>query len=142
MDREGAKMRLDGGHRGLNRSSTAPITTIEHRGTNDMKPLERPSVERSKKIKEQDESMESDGMVGNVHLASGEKNQSDEQLDQSMDKQNNLTVEEAKDEIRRPSADTGSETTRVESDAHDWAAVRKQAETVDGGGPLGLSAKA
>ncbi|KAH4020808.1 hypothetical protein HBI38_172410 [Parastagonospora nodorum] len=131
MDREGAKMRLDGGHRGLNRSSTAPITMLEHKGTNDMKPLERPmGSAKPTDIKEQ---QEPEDMVGNVHLAAGgEKNQSDENIDQSADKQDHLTVEEAKDEMRRPSADTGSEETKVETDGVDWAIMRKQAEGVEG----------
>lgn len=148
MYREGQKMRLDGGNRGLNRSSTAPITTLEHRGKNDIKPLEHPPTEQKPHdIKELDEPKTGgDEMVGNVHLADGAKNYSDEHVDQTTDQAatspTSLSVEEAKNEMRRPSADTGSDTTRVGSDPHDWAAVRKQAEGVEGGRPLDLSARA
>jgi hypothetical protein len=150
MDREGQKMRLDGGNRGLNRSSTAPITTLEHRGTNDIKPLGRPSVEQKPRTSNIEEKREED-MVGNVHLTDGAKNHSDEHVDQTTDQAatspTNLSVEDVKNEIRRPSADTrpstdtNSDTTRVDSDVHDWAAVRKQAEGVEGGRPLDLSAR-
>jgi hypothetical protein len=145
MDREGQKMRLDGGNRGLNRSSTAPITTLEHRGANDIQPLERPSAEQ--KSTPSNIEREND-MVGNVHLASdGRKNHSDERVDQTTSP-TSLQVEGRGDEIRRPkadtrlSADTNSDTTRVESEAnvHDWAKVRIEAEGVEGGRPLHLTA--
>jgi hypothetical protein len=142
MDREGVKTRLDGSHRGLNRSSTAPITTQEHSGTNDMKPLDRPPVlDRPRSIKKEEQSQKNEQHVlGNMHLVDGAKNKSDENVEQPTAASTSLDVQEAKDDIRRPSADTGSETTRVESDAHDWAAVRKQAEGVEGARPLELNA--
>jgi hypothetical protein len=141
MDREGAKTRLDGSHRGLNRSSTAPITTQEHSSTNDMKPLDRPPVSnRPGPIEEDDTPQRGEQHVlGNMHLADGAKNKSDENVDQATTPSAPLDVQDAKHDIRRPSADTSSETTRVESDAHDWAAVRKQAEGIEGGRPLELN---
>jgi UDP:flavonoid glycosyltransferase YjiC (YdhE family) len=40
MARDGANMRLDGTHRGINRSSSAPITNLEHSDTRNVKPLD------------------------------------------------------------------------------------------------------
>ncbi|KAF2825021.1 UDP-Glycosyltransferase/glycogen phosphorylase [Ophiobolus disseminans] len=141
MDREGAKMRLDGSNRGLNRSSTAPITILEHSHTNAMKPLERPNVpDRPRSIKEEEENT----MVGNVHLADGMKSPSGEHVnetpDSSASNRPDFLAVESNDDNRRPSADTGSESTRVEHETQDWAAVRKQAEAVEGGRPLELRA--
>ncbi|KAH8708527.1 hypothetical protein GQ44DRAFT_752724 [Phaeosphaeriaceae sp. PMI808] len=66
LDREHAKTRLDGGHRGLNRSSTAPITLLEHKDKGGVKPLDREGiVDRPKSIKE--ETVEELGL-GNQHL--------------------------------------------------------------------------
>jgi UDP:flavonoid glycosyltransferase YjiC (YdhE family) len=144
MDREGVKTRLDGSHRGLNRSSTAPITTQEHSGTNDMKPLDRPVLtEQPRSIKkEEQQPKDEQHILGNMHLTDrGAKNKSDEHVDQSLAPSPPLEVPESKDDVRRPSADTGSETTKVESDTHDWAAVRKQAEGAEGARPLELNAQ-
>jgi hypothetical protein len=129
MDREGAKMRLDGANRGLNRSSTAPITTLEHRGTGAMKPLERPRHDET--------------MVGNVHLAgagAGLRSGSGEDVNTA-----HLGVESSEaggGAMRTPSMGTGSEDTRVESEGvgMDWANIRKQAEGVEGGMVLELGA--
>jgi len=137
MDREGAKMRLDGTHRGLNRSSTTPITMVEHSHANDMKPLERPQRPRS--IKEEEENP----VLGNVHLADGMKSPSGERvndIDQPAQRPEFWSVESSEGD-RRPSADTNSESTRVGSENMDWAAVRKQADGVEGGRVLELRAQ-
>jgi UDP:flavonoid glycosyltransferase YjiC (YdhE family) len=122
LEREGAKMNLEGGNRGLNRSSTAPITVLEHAGAEDMVPLERPAQPtRPRSIKE--DAGEVNGL-GNSHL----KDESAKSL--------NVTPN---DENRRPSADTSSADTKVENEAHDWAAVRKEAEAaLEGGRTLGV----
>jgi hypothetical protein len=116
MDREGAKMRLDGDHRGLNRSSTAPITTLEHRDTKDVKPLDRPSVgDRPRSIKEGTEQDAGHHGLANV------RNQN-----------NGNAALKVPDVGRKSEADDGSDTTKVESEAVDWAAVRKEAEIAEG----------
>lgn len=110
MHREGEKMRLDGQHRGLNRSSTAPITTLEHASTGGTEPLDRSLYpERPQAIKEENEGAK-DQVLGNMHLKDGSKNKSNENV-----------AAPAGLEQRDDTADTGSEKTRVESNAHDWA---------------------
>ncbi|KAH7082174.1 hypothetical protein FB567DRAFT_99881 [Paraphoma chrysanthemicola] len=118
MDREGAKMRLDGNHRGLNRSSTAPITTLEHSGMNDMKPLERPVITVPGLIEEEQPGQaedKQDHVLGNVHLVGGAKNSSNEELKSPTEQHKNLDVV-TDDANSRPSADTSSENTKVETD--------------------------
>ncbi|KAF1919008.1 hypothetical protein BDU57DRAFT_126423 [Ampelomyces quisqualis] len=133
MDREGEKMRLDGTHRGFNRSSTTPITMLEHRTSNDLKPLDRPPVsDRPRSIKEEEENPrdEGDGILDNVH---GAQTEPGDYFNRDLP-----STPAAKDESSQ-SPDTGSEITKVESEGngnssvntHDWAAVRKQAGNVD-----------
>jgi UDP:flavonoid glycosyltransferase YjiC (YdhE family) len=141
MDREGAKMRLDGGHRGLNRSSTAPITTLEHIGKDDMKPLNHPTPStRPHSIKEETADTTEPHHLGNVHLVDGAKNKSDDYVDEPTEQSHGLSAD-LKDGLRRPSADTNSESTRVENDSNDWVAVRKQAGGVESGRQLELDAQ-
>jgi UDP:flavonoid glycosyltransferase YjiC (YdhE family) len=140
MDREGAKTRLDGSHRGLNRSSTAPITTQEHSGTSDIEPLDfSPVSARFGSVKNDQPRNDEQHVLGNMHLTDGgAKNKSDENIDQSHAPSPPLDVPGPKDNVRSPSVDTGSETTKVEIDTHDFAATRKQAE---GARPLELDAQ-
>ncbi|KAL5113265.1 hypothetical protein ACEQ8H_008871 [Pleosporales sp. CAS-2024a] len=122
MDREGMKTRLDGNHRGLGRSSTAPITTLERSGKQDIKPLD---IDMPRKI----DGPKDGHVLGNTHLSPQGKNKSDERIDQHPGVL-----------AHRPS-DTGSDSTKVELEignkhqhaSVDWAAIRKDMESGVGG---------
>ncbi|KAF2030592.1 UDP-Glycosyltransferase/glycogen phosphorylase [Setomelanomma holmii] len=137
MAHEGVKMRLDGSHRGLNRSSTAPITTIEHSSMNDMKPLEHPATAVPGLIEEEksghDEHQQQQ-VLGNVHLVNGAKNNSNEELKSPTTERERLEVD-ASDATRRPSADTSSENTKVESDMFELPIAKKATEGLENGRP-------
>lgn len=113
MDREGQKIRLDGTARGLNRSSTMPTTMLEYRHKDgDVQGLERPDIPN--KINEIDE-----GMVGNVYLASGTKNRSEEDISAG----NRFDGGKGEADV-----DAGSDSTRVGSEVQDWAAAGRKVE--------------
>lgn len=137
MDREGAKMRLDGSHRGLNRSSTAPITTIEHGSMNDMKPLEHPTVIVPGLIEEEKPKQHADQqqhVLGNVHLVGGAKNNSNEELNSpSVQPETTMLDVDTSNTTRRPSADTSSQNTKVEPDVLDLPIARKATEGLENG---------
>jgi UDP:flavonoid glycosyltransferase YjiC (YdhE family) len=127
LDREGAKMKVDGENRGLNRSSTTPITTLEHAGTNGMAPLVRPvAPTRPRSIKEE--------------TSEGREMENLQRPDKHVDNKPHSLAVEREGENRRPSADTSSADTKVESEAYDWAKVRKEAEGLESGRMLELPA--
>ncbi|KAF1936491.1 UDP-glucose,sterol transferase [Clathrospora elynae] len=129
MDPGNARRSVDGNARGggMNRMSTAPITTLERGEHVDRAALQLPPASSRLQIADR-EAVNDDytHSLGQAHLGNNARNKSDSELVSPIE-EHPAGVKGTNEVPSRPSAD-GSESTRVGSESTDWAAVRPKVE--------------
>lgn len=117
----------------MNRSSTAPITTLERSEHDDREELEPPVPSKHQPTQSRAPQLSDTKALGDAHAMGNLENKSDPELVDTLDdrKDQHLSKPTPLNDVQRLSTDANSEDTRVGSDPTDWAAVRQKAEALD-----------
>jgi hypothetical protein len=129
LDPGNARRSVEGNARGggMNRMSTAPITTLERGEHGHREALQLPVVAARHQPNDVPPKESDTKDLGRPHLGDKGRDKSDPQLASPTSEQHPATSETNDIEPERPSAD-GSDSTRVGNELTDWAAVRHKAE--------------
>ncbi|KAL6704101.1 hypothetical protein ACN47E_008764 [Coniothyrium glycines] len=140
---DGDKSRASVDARLLNRSTTAPITTLEQNKNGSREALSIPqAAERHEPSETSKPNARDTKDLGDLQAVAGTRNKSDPELispNHEQDQQH-LSAHQHINDDRRASADANSEDTKVETEPADWPTTRQKAEGHTEGGPTGRPA--